>query len=110
MFYAPALFNKIYPGGLCAWDYTKARGFRTGIWSSTAVDPRGRPGHDPSKWSTGNAMKLTPDQNNYIRYKDVRSRMEIATMISPQYITHDRPDTWVSYLNAIQLYNSKSKR
>jgi glycerophosphoryl diester phosphodiesterase len=110
MFYAPALFNKIYPGGLCAWDYTKALGFRTGIWSSTAVDPRGRPGHDPSKWSTGNAMKLTPDQNNYIRYKDVRSRMEIATMISPQYITHDRPDTWVSYLNAIQLYNSKSKR
>jgi glycerophosphoryl diester phosphodiesterase len=110
MFRAPALFDKIYPGGLCAWDYTKALGFRTGIWSSTAVDPRGRPGHDPSKWSTGNAMKLTPDQNNYIRYKDVRSRMEIATMISPQYITHDRPDTWVSYLNAIQLYNSKSKR
>jgi glycerophosphoryl diester phosphodiesterase len=110
MFHAPALYNKIYPGGLCAWDYTKGLGFRTGIWSSTAVDPRGRPGHDPSKWSTGNAMKLTPDQNNYIRYKDVRSRMEIATMISPQYITHDRPDTWVSYLYALKLYNYKSKR
>lgn len=110
MLKAPAFNSKTFPGSLSVWEYTKSQGYRTGVWSSAPVDPRGRPGHDPSKWSTGNAMKLTDGSDTYFRYKDSRSRLEIQMMVTPQYITHDRPDTWVSYLNAIGLYNTNTKK
>jgi hypothetical protein len=110
MFKAPAFYYKNYPNGLSAWEHTKFLGYRTGVWSSGPIDPRGRPGHDPSMWSTGNTSKYTTNPASYFRYKDNRSRMEIQSMVAPQYITHDRPDIWVSYLTAVGLYNSNSKR
>lgn len=106
---APAFASKIFEGGRSAWEYTKWKGYRTGIWSSAPIDPRGRPGHDPSQWGTGNAMKLTNPPNEYFRYMDSRSRMEIQMMVTPQYITHDRPDTWASYLKAINMYNTNTE-
>ncbi|GEM_PF-4038801 len=110
MLKAPAFDSKTFPGGLSVWEYTKSQGYRTGLWSSGPLDPRGRPGHDPSRWSTGNVMKLTTSSSSYFRYKDSRSRMEIQSMVTPQYITHDRPDTWVEYLTVVGLYNSNTKR
>lgn len=94
-------------GGLSAWEYTKSLGYRTGIWSSTALDPRGRPGHDPSSWGTGGAMGRA---NTSQRYKDNRARLEILSLLAPQYITHDRPDEVKRYLEAVQRLNPHTIR
>lgn len=108
---APAFGDKVYTWNntaVCAWEYTKLQGYRTGLWSSGPIDPRGRPGHDPSKWSIGGAMnrRITNDQH----YADIRSRFEIQMTVSPQYITQDRPNIWVSYLQAVGQLNDKTFR
>lgn len=94
------------------WEYTKLNNIRTGIWSSTALDARGRPGHDPSSYSTGNAMKIDNNSNwqDFQVYRDNRARMEFINMFVPGYITHDRPDMVVNYLDAIGKLNPKTFR
>lgn len=108
---APAFGDKIYiynSNSVSAWEYTKLLGYRTGLWSSGPIDPRGRPGHDPSSWKIGGPMnrKISNDQH----YADIRSRFEIQMRVSPQYITQDRPNIWVSYLEAVDQLNSKTFR
>ncbi len=90
------------------WEYTKGLGYRTGIWSSTSLDPRGRPKHDPSAWGTGGVMQL--DLSSWQHYKDNRGRMEVLSLLAPQYITPDRPDVVYNYLSAVDKINANTKR
>gem|GEM_PF-4956784 len=107
MFAPPAFSSNIYPGSRNAWEYTKSQGYRTGVWSSGPADPRGRPGHDPSKWGTG---AITVNINRNQHYNDIRSRFEIVNYAAPEYITQDRPDIWEAYLQAVGKNNSDTKR
>lgn len=108
MFNATSLTTYSGYSNKSVWKYTKDLGYRTGIWSSTALDPRGRPGHDPSKWGTGGVMDN--DINTWQHYKDNRARLEVLSLIAPQYITHDRPDEVYNYLNAVNKINTNTKR
>ncbi|MFY0608540.1 MAG: hypothetical protein JXR10_17620 [Cyclobacteriaceae bacterium] len=106
-FQAPAFDSKIY-NGLSAWEYTKTQNIRTGLWSSGPIDPRGRPGHDPSKWSLGGAMNRKIENSQH--YADIRSRFEIQMVVLPEYVTQDRPNIWINYLQAVNQLNSKTFR
>lgn len=92
------------------WEFTKGKGYRTGIWSSTALDARGRPRHDPTQWAAGSVLAKEEAYDDFQTYKDNRARLEFINMILPQYMTHDRPDIVVQYMDAVNRLNPKTFR